>query len=170
MRISSSRRLSSLRDSDADKKGFSIVEIVISVAFLAILGASAVFLLRNQLVGTLDAEAQAIKTRLLQAEAEAIAGNSGSSWGMHFDNITISAAYYALFSGPAYGASNATTTYYISKLVEFQTPAAGTSTDIVFNKLTGTVSSSTTIVIRLKSDNTQTKTISIRTQGAVSVQ
>lgn len=148
--------------------GFSLIELIIAVAFSAILAASGLFILRNQFLGVLDADAEAIKNRLLQAESQAISGMEGMSWGIHFNNVTSTEPFYALFAGSTY--ISASTTYYLSGLVEFQNPAPGASSAVVFHKLSGFVSSTASTTIRLRNDSTRTKTITVSAQGLISAQ
>ncbi|MBI2591682.1 MAG: hypothetical protein HYW34_03330 [Candidatus Brennerbacteria bacterium] len=121
------------------KKGFSVIELIIVVAFLGLLGSSAVFFLRNQFLGTLESDSQSIKARLQEAQIRAIAGLEGQQWGIHFDNAAAQ-PFYALFPGASYSA--ASSTYFLSQIVEFLNPSSGTSTDIIFQKLSGNATSS----------------------------
>lgn len=148
-------------------KGFSVIELIIVIAFLSLLGASAVFFLRNQFLGTLESDSQTIKARLQEAQVRAISGLEGVSWGIHFDN-NATPPFYALFPGASY--STASSTYLLSNLVEFQTPAGGSAKDIVFNKLNGTIATTTSVIIRLKNNTSQIKTITVSGQGRISVE
>ena len=148
------------------KKGFTLVEFLVALGILLFLGISAVLLLKNQSLGNLESDAEAIASRLSEAQSRAIAGVENRQWGIHFENTAN--PFYALFNGPSYSA--ASTTYYLSAFVEFQSPASGTSTDIIFTKLSGTISAATSVIIRLKSNTTQTKTVTVSSQGKTTVE
>lgn len=149
------------------KSGFTLIELIIVVAFLGIAGALTVVLIRNQLLGSLESEVQAIRSRLQEAQTRAIAGVEGTHWGIYFNNAS-SAPWYALFPGSSFSA--ASSTYFLSRIVEFQAPASGTSTAVIFSKRTGTVTTTASVIIRLKNDTAQTKTITISSQGRVNVE
>lgn len=148
-------------------KGFSVIELIIVVAFLGLIGASAVFFLRNQFLGTLESDSQTIKARLQETQIRAISGLEGKQWGIHFDN-NATPPFYALFPGASY--STASSTYFLSNLVEFQTPGAGATKDIIFNKLSGATTATDSVIIRLKNNTSQIKTITVSAQGKISVE
>lgn len=150
-----------------NSNGFSVIELIIVVAFLGLLGSSAVFFLRNQFLGTLESDSQTIKARLQEAQIRAIAGLEGQSWGIHFDNAAAQ-PFYALFPGVSYSA--ASSTYILSNLVEFQTPGGGVAKDIIFYKLNGAIATTTSVIIRLKNNTSQIKTITVSAQGRISVE
>ena len=149
------------------KRGFSLLELLVALAILALSIGSVVIFLRNQLLGNLEGDAQIIAARLGEAQTRAITTIGGYSWGVHFDNSS-TAPFYAIFPGTVYSAPSST--YYLSTYIEFQTPAAATATDIVFNKLNGTIATTTSIVINLKTATSSKKTITVTSQGQISVQ
>jgi len=128
-----------------------------------------VIIFRNQVVGDLESDAQIIALRLTEAQSRAISGNAGSGWGIYFDNSG-SAPLYSLFLGTTYSAPSST--YYLSNLTQFQTPASGATSTIAFVKLTGRTATTTTstIVLQLRNDTAKTKTITVSTQGKIAVQ
>ena len=149
------------------RRGFSLIELIMVVAIVSLIAASAVLLLRNQLLGNLESDTQIIVDRLQESQARAIAGVNGTAWGIHFDNATTT-PYYAIFSGASFTAPS--TTYYLSGLVQFSQPKSGSTSDIIFNKLTGTAATTGTIVLKLATSASSTKTISVSTQGQITVQ
>jgi len=147
--------------------GFSLIELIITLAILAFTVSSALFIFQNQLIGNLGSDGQIIVDRLEDARSRAISGVNGSAWGIHFDNAS-STPFYALFRGTTYSA--ASSTFFLSGLVQFSTPAANTTTDVVFGRLTGALSATSTIVISLKTNSTLKETITINPQGSVTAQ
>lgn len=146
--------------------GFTLIEVLIASAFLTLAITSALFIFKNQSLGNLESDAQIIAARLKEAQARAIAGANGSPWGIRFDNV--GAPFYALFQGPVYAAPSST--YYLSATVEFQVPATATSVDLVFDKLLGTTATTTSIVIRLKTNTTDARTITVGKSGRIGVE
>ena len=150
-----------------NNRGFSLIETIISIAIIAFAMASAIVIFRSQLVGNLASDSQIMADRLQDARSRAVAGVNGTAWGIHFDNNTTT-PYYALFTGSSYTA--ATATYYLSGLVQFTVPAQGTTTDVVFTRLTGNTAGTTTIVLRLAGDASSTKNIVVSPQGSIVIQ
>lgn len=149
--------------------GFTLLEFIIVAGVLIMLLAGMVFVVRNQILGNLESDAAIIAARLGETQARALAGVDGAAWGMHFENPLSSPPFYSLFAGSSYP-SAASSTYFLSSSVEFQTPAPGGSTNIVFNKLSGTIASTATVVIRSKTDPLRTKTIAVTAEGKISVE
>lgn len=149
-------------------KGFTLIELIITITFFAIAGAFLVFNLRNQFLGNLESDAQIISSRLAETQSRAIAGLEGNGWGIHFENATNTTPFYAIFPGTSY--TQASSTHFLSQVIEFQSPTSGSSTDIIFNKLSGTVATTTSVIIRLKTDTSKTKTITVTAQGKITVE
>lgn len=151
----------------SSKHGFTLIEFFVGVTILIIVGASLFFVLNNQSIGQLQSDAEIISSRLSDSQSRAIAGVNGNAWGIRFDNTNSSSPFYTLFEGASYTTS--TNTYYLSSTIEFQTPTGGATVNVAFAKLTGKISATSTIVIRLKSNPTNTKTITITPSGEISV-
>src|SRR3989344_7420093 len=83
------------------KRGFSIIELLISFTVLGFIALSAFSLISSQRSGTLENEAKIIASRLSGAQARAIAGVAGKQWGIHFNNSS-TPPFYALFNGQSY--------------------------------------------------------------------
>ncbi|MBI5732762.1 prepilin-type N-terminal cleavage/methylation domain-containing protein [Candidatus Jorgensenbacteria bacterium] len=150
----------------SSRKGFTLIEMIIVMAFLVVVGALLVSSLNNQALGNLDGEAQIISSRLSQTQTRAMGGVGGTSWGLHLNNVTSS--FYALFQGSTY--VTPIDTYYLSNTIQFQTPATGASTTIVFDKLTGKTTGTSTIIISLKSNSSITKTITVSATGKINIE
>lgn len=149
-------------------KGFTLLEIIVVFAILLIVGSGAIFLLRNQLLGNLEGDAEVIASRLQEAQARASSGVDQLEWGIHFDAAT-SSPFYAMFSGGGFATTTNSTTFYLSTIVEFEDPTQGFSKDILFQRLTGTISSSTSVTIRLKTNTADRRSISVSKEGKISV-
>lgn len=148
-------------------EGFTLIEIFVSLSILVLIGSGLFFLLKNQASGSLQSNAEIISARLSEAQSRAIAGVSGNTWGIHVDNVIATSSFYGLFEGTTY--TTTTYQYQISNAVEFQTPASGASSTISFARLTGRINATSTIVIRLKSNTSETKTITVSPTGEITV-
>lgn len=150
------------------RAGFTILELVFVVTFIALAGSAALFLFKNQEQGALESEVQGVLTRVRDARARAQAGVDGLAWGIHFENAT-SVPFYAMYPGSTY-ISASSTVFNLSASVGYATLPQGSSTEILFTKLSGASSVSTTIQFRLQSDTSKTKTLLISSEGNVRVQ
>jgi len=148
------------------RAGFSLFELIIVIGILAFSLRAAFLVFNNQLFGNLASDASILSSRLQDAQARAIAGNAGTSWGLHIDNATAT-PFYAVFAGTSY--SSASSTYYLSSFVQFSQPVSGTTTDIVFNKLTGTLATTTSIILKLRTNASSTETITVSAAGQINV-
>ena len=153
---------------NSSRAGFTVMELMLVIVFLALAGSAALFMFKNQEQGTLEAEAQGVVSRVREARARAQAGVDGLSWGVHFENATTS-PFYAVFPGGTY-VSASSTLYYFPSSVGYGTLPQGSSTDIVFTKLSGISSVSTTIQFALRSDTSKTETLQISSEGNVLLQ
>lgn len=145
--------------------GFTLIEILLVVAILAVVAVFAAVSLRNYGKNLeLEETANAIRTDLKTARAKAMAGESGMKWGVHFVNS--SSGYYELFSTPDTYANASTTTStvtYVLGTIQFTDPAAASTKDIIFDKITGMpASSSVTVAFEGTS-----KTISVSSIGNI---
>ena len=150
---------------DSSKKGFSLLELMIVIAILAIIAAiGSGFYSNYSKTIEIDSITANIISNLKQAQSNSMIGVGGYKWGVHFVNSTSN--YYEIFSTPtdySNGSKVITSTNYLSGGVVFTTPAQSSSQDIIFNKISGGTSASS-IVITYNNTN---KTISISDIGAI---
>jgi len=148
--------------------GFTLMELLIVVAITTILaGVGASSYINQQRAKLLNTTAQEIVGYLRYAQQKSIAQESGNQWGIHFENPASGDDFYALYTGVSY--TSPEETRYLHKGIEYETPTAGNSIDVSFNKLTGTSATSTTQSITIESTViNSTTTISISGQGLIS--
>ena len=123
--------------------GFTLIELLIVIGIIAIIVAAALpNLLNRRNTGDLKNTAAQIGALLRQAQIDSMAQNGGMSWGVHFQNATDTAPFYALFSSTssAYSASGITGHYRLPNTVGYlnATLPLGTSLNIVFSQISGT--------------------------------
>ena len=146
-----------------------MIEFVLIIFFIVAIASSLTVVLQNQSLGTLDGDAQLIKSVLIDAQLRAINSIQGTAWGVRFDNTVSSSPTYSIFSGTSFVA--ASTTHYVSKNVQFCFPQSGTTYDFPFNKNTGKLASIKSVVIELRSDTAHSnqKIVQASTQGVLTI-
>ncbi|HOM33348.1 MAG TPA: prepilin-type N-terminal cleavage/methylation domain-containing protein [Candidatus Paceibacterota bacterium] len=151
------------------QKGFTLVELIISIALIAIIvGISFSNLGGHQKKLEVDLEAEKIVAYLRETRNRAIAGQDNSSWGIHFVNVSNGDDYYNLFKGLTFSTSAIVETRFLSKKIQFLIPAINENVDVVFLKSSGELSSSEKIIILQSIINPEiTSTIEINKLGQI---
>lgn len=148
------------------KSGFSLIEVIIVIGILAVLTAGSIGIYSNYSKNVeLDTSANSIISDLKSAQSKAINGEESLKWGIRFINGTDD--YYEIFStSDSYtvGVSPEKKTVYLVKGVTFSDPSEGTSKDIIYDKIRGTITSDTTV--KITSGGTE-KTINITALGNI---
>lgn len=150
------------------RAGFTLLELLLVIGILAVVAVAGVGYYRNSVKNIeLDSTAKNIAETLRDARSRAMAGQSSYNWGVNFVNSsTPNTYYYELFSTPT-NYNDASTTidsaFYLPGTITFSSPAAGATTTIVFNKITGTTAT-TSITISFEGTTT---TISVTPVGNV---
>lgn len=152
--------------------GFTLLEILIVLGLLAILSSAATFgFFGYQKKIALETSQSDIVTYLRLAQNKAITGEDGDvngvgdKWGVRFINSTDD--YYQVFYGNAYNSNNVKEQVYLTSFVKFSDPAEGQIKDVIFEKNSG-ATTATSAIIYFTADSTQTKTISINSNGKIS--
>ena len=156
------------------QKGFTLIELLISVGLLVIIAVVGVINLvgyRSRL--DLDHASQEIvivlrdaQNRSLSQEAASAQG-SGGRWGVYFENPATSTDFYDLFWGATYATGTVVSRAILSSSIQFDTPASGSSSTIVFSPVIGLPNASTTIKISTVSNAAVSSTITINSNGQI---
>ncbi len=132
------------------QRGFTILELLIVIAIVAVIAVAGVGSYRNFGKSVqLSSTAHVIAADLRHVQAKAMIGDVGVKWGVRFVNGTPD-DYYELFSTPttyADARKNVTATTTLSKGISFSDPAEGSSKDIIFNKISGTTTAATVVIV-----------------------
>ncbi len=153
-----------------NRRAFTLIELIIVIGLMVAISLfvfPALFGRRN--TADMQNTAQQIASLLRQAQNDSVSGKQGVSWGVHFENGTSTAPFYALFSS-AYGATSTVAHYALPPTVGYVTStlAAGSSLDIIFSQVSGNASASTSVGLYLLSQPSAQSIISIASSGAVS--
>ena len=147
-------------------KGFTLLELIIVVAIVGILAAGGAAAFRNSGKNVeLSSVVNVLRADLKQMQSKAMIGEDGMKWGAHLVNATPN-NYYELFSTPtnyADGGKVVTATTTLAQGISFSDPVSGQTKDIIFNKITGTTSATTTTLV----SEGLTQTITVTTIGTI---
>lgn len=147
--------------------GFSIIEIVLVLGISLLLIAVVVLpLVKNRQGRLLLQSTDDIVSVLNKARSNTLSSIGSEQYGVKIENDKA-----VLFTGATYSqgsASNKIT--YLQNGVEIESAMIvlnGSATSVVFDRLTGGTDNYGTITLRLKSDTSKTKTITIEKTGTV---
>lgn len=149
-------------------KGFTLLELLLVVAIIAILSVAGAASYRSFGVSTrLNGTMRTLAADIRQAQANAMIGKSNLKWGVHFVNSTND--YYLIFSTPDVYSNGATIIISTTTLptgISFSDPISNASKDVIFNKISGTTTATTTTLVT----ESLSKTISISAIGTIDYQ
>lgn len=147
-------------------RGFTAVEFLIVLSILAFL-TTIIFASMSSFrsVKALQIVSEDILSLMDEARSNTLSAKDSYAYGVHFEPSAI-----VLFRGTVYSSSDPNNkTVDIDGAVEISNISlAGGGANILFQRLTGKTSQNGTVIIRLKSDTSKTKTILIETSGVAS--
>jgi len=150
------------------KKGFSLVETLAVVAIGVILATVVLFSFssfRNSKI--VDISADEVLSVINEVRVKAVSSEDYSRFGVHLETGRVVFFKGDIFTEP--NSSNIETT--LSSLTEMSDISlSGGGANIVFQKLTGKTSNYGSLRVRLKSDNSKYKTISVKSTGIAYIQ
>lgn len=142
-----------------NKNAFTLVEILLIMALIALIAAFSVPLFNTFQTGSdIKVAADIVAQSLKRAESLAESGENDSNWGVHIATGTIT-----VFNGNTYATRDTT----FDDLFTISTDITATGlTDIVYTKFTGEPQSTGNIV--LTADSGEVWTINLNSKGTVS--
>lgn len=132
-------------------QGFSLIE---SLVVIGVIGIISIVVLANLFTrktrSTLDSTVQRVVATLREAESRSAAQEGATTWGVHFDNTTSTAPFYAIFQ-TSYSVANTIGYYRLPPDVSFATSsiAQGGSFNITFAQVSGLPSATSSITLNL---------------------
>ncbi len=151
------------------KRGFTIIEVIVVITIIVILATVSITALYSlQKRSHLDNGIQEFVNILKFAQNKTLSSENNNQYGVYLDN-SVSPNKYVLFEGSSYALRNisADLIYFLHQTVEFFGINLNGGNEIVFDKLTGMTQQSGSIVLRLKADTSQNKTVYISNVGAI---
>lgn len=143
------------------------MELLLAIAVLLLLTVAARELFAGYIRNNdLDSSARALASDLAYARDRAMAGGNDYNWGVRLVNQAAAPDYYEIFASPSDYSSASTSikkSVYFPNAVGFSDPASGASKDVIFSRLVGTTTATTTSLANL----TSSMTISVSPNGLV---
>lgn len=155
------------------RKGLTLIEVLITVAVIAIIAPLAISSLFNyRRLQDLDSDVRSAVAFLRDAQQRAITQEQEMPWGVHFENPSTGSDFYQLFQGDSFVAGTALTKAVLRSPVDFQAPGSGAFLDVVFSQLTGTPTSTKIVTLKLAAadcvaDPNSCQTITINPNGSI---
>jgi len=147
------------------KKGFTLIEVLISIAILALITAVilGIFRLFDENRALSSATAGVISV-IEKARQLTLFSKDSSQYGVHFDTNEV-----VIFKGDTFSAMdvNNITTKLHSKIFIEDISLNGGAPDLIFERLSGETEEYGTITIQSKADSSKTKVLIIEKTGLV---
>ena len=145
------------------KRGFTLIEVVISLAVLIIIGAIGISAFLNARDSkNLDTITDGLEAVLNQAKSDAVAGKNAANFGVEFDRTS-----FTYFMGSSYSAGATTNqTTLLPAGWAISTSTSNRLSYITFNHLTGTAQATGTVTV---SKGTSSRAIVIGSAGDITV-
>jgi len=142
-------------------KGFTLLEISISVSILALIGAlSLVSFVSSRNVRDLTTSGQNVLSILRLAQSKTLAGEDNSAWGMRLETTQ-----FILFRGATYAGATYTKAYVLPNSVEIANiNLAGGGQDVILKRISGGTDQAGGFDVRVK--NSTDKLFSITVDGS----
>lgn len=146
------------------QKGFTMIELVVVLAVMVLLMAVIMTPFRTfRNSKALDTTSEETLALLSEARGNTLSAKDGYQYGVHFE-----AAQMVLFRGASYSNGDTVNNKVVTLDNALELTAitlAGGGSDVLFDKLTGKTSMPGSIVIRVKSDTSKLRTITIGGTG-----
>lgn len=144
------------------RRGFTLIELAVVIAVIALVGALAlVSFVNSRRVRDLVTSGQNVLSVLRVAQTKAVAGEAASPWGVRFE-----ASRFILFSGTSFVSSMTTTVYTLPAGIEIANIAlTGGGQEVVFRRLDGRTVQSGTFDIRVVGSASQVFSVTIDASG-----
>jgi prepilin-type N-terminal cleavage/methylation domain-containing protein len=150
--------------SAAYNKGITLIEIIVALSIVAIVASIVLFSLTDfKKKQALEKSRSLIVSAISEARSKSVSSVNMSDYGIHIETNQL-----VLYKGSyvAGGAGNKEYNLDIDTQIS-SILLSGGSSDVLFKRLTGEASQSGTIIVSLKNDSTQNKTITIYSTGLI---
>jgi len=145
------------------KRGFTLIEIIITISIIAILAAVAFVQYQTfQKSIELTTESEKLITTLQLARDNTISSEGGQQYGVHVESDK-----YTLFAGDTYSESaNTNEVTELSDDIEIYSINIAGGSDVIFERISGETTNSGSITLRIKNTNKE-RSLGIESSGQV---
>jgi len=146
------------------RKGFTLIELIVVVSIIVtLLGFITISLVRSQQTASLTSTEEVLIAELKQQQLKAMIGDTEGRTTSDFYAIHFEQRSYVTFHGLSYSSSDSSNSIFnLEDNIQFNNP----NFDIIFSKLSGTISAATTIEIQ-DNTNSEVKRIRLNIYGTV---
>lgn len=151
-------------------KGFTLVELLVSIALIGILATIGIVSLSNfSFRQEVDNTINGMAVLLRNAQNRSISQEDGQVWGVYFDNPIGSTPTYSLFFGATVPppAGNIVAKYSVSNKLNFKFPSLGSSYAARFGAVTGLPLETSQIYLRDVAESSTLQTVYIEANGRI---
>ena len=153
------------------EQGLTLIELLVVISILLIiLGITIQSFRYFQGEEVLSDSTEKIINILRLAQSKTLASEGASQYGVYFDTLT-DPYQYTLFKGANYVSRdiNSDAVHQIPKSVEIYEIILVGGQEVVFSRLTGETANSGKVSLRLKSDNSKTRTVGVQSSGKITL-
>ncbi|OHA28585.1 MAG: hypothetical protein A3C08_02425 [Candidatus Taylorbacteria bacterium RIFCSPHIGHO2_02_FULL_47_18] len=145
------------------KKGFTLLEVVVSIAGLAMILSAGWFSFSSYAVRReLESGAARVSALITEARSKTLAGENNSAYGVHFEQDRA-----VLFRAPTYVSGSAENKMEILARRTLISSIDFTDSEVVFKRLTGGSVSSGSVTISVRGNPSLLKVITVELLGTV---
>ncbi|MDE2001466.1 MAG: fibronectin type III domain-containing protein [Patescibacteria group bacterium] len=119
-------------------RGFTLVEVMVVLGITAILGTVGFIVIpAYRAQNTLTLTTEELVSYLRSAQEKSVAGEQGTTWGVHMVADQSGTDSYQIFYGSSFANGTLSTTVPLPTQVEFSDPIQGSTKDVLFTRVTG---------------------------------
>lgn len=151
-------------------KGFTFIEVVIVVALVVIISATALISLSGYRTSqNLKLAANEIFSVIKDVQNRSITQQDGKQWGLRFTNATSGTQSYETFSGASYATSAVDRLYSLARNVKFGEPGPSSTVDVVFSAISGKLSANKIISLISGRQDGLVSDVILRKDGPITI-
>ncbi|TSC83439.1 MAG: Uncharacterized protein G01um101417_594 [Parcubacteria group bacterium Gr01-1014_17] len=145
------------------KYGFTLLEVVVSVAILALVVSAGWFSFASYAARQeLESGVARVMALITEARSKTLAGENSSAYGVHFESDRA-----VLFRAPTYQSGNADNkTEIIPRRIIIST-ISFSGNEVVFKRLTGAATAAGSVTLSVRGNSSVSKTVSVNALGTV---
>ncbi|AKM78747.1 MAG: hypothetical protein UY31_C0011G0003 [Candidatus Wolfebacteria bacterium GW2011_GWE1_48_7] len=152
----------------ACRAGVSLIEVIIVMGIFVVLAAAVRFFpIEYFYAQSLEDDASKIVFTLRGAYNRAVTQDQASAWGVRFVNGASGVDYYQVFKGDSFATGTVVERINLNESIQFTTPPAASSTDVLFAKMSGLPTGGGSIIISVITEASSSKMITVLPNGQI---